>query len=390
MSQDSEDNMAEAMVEETEKIRALEEQCQRLKAEFTRYKERIKDNEERTRKKAEGELARHLLSVVDTLDRAVNSYGDDTGKQCEVVEKILGGTKNNLSMTYNLLVDVVGITPVTPSPGERFNDELHTAVETTQNNLLMDKTIVSLVRKGYMLNGDLIRPAEVVISRAVEPVEETAKAEAEAKPERKGILSKLLSGLESRVFKRGYEELEERYRRLEERNKELNRNEGLLRVTIAELNTREEDLTNRVEEWRQRKEAEETKVQTLEQSRETLEVAYEDTKRQLSILRADLDAMEVKKDKTLIESIALKRYNEERLAEKEKLLTEIEEYERRKDALNSELMEVERRKEASHNELAKLLEELGSAKETLNTVLKESEDVESKSKEEPFINYEML
>jgi len=393
MSQDVEADTeeAQALVEETEKLKALEEQCQRLKSDFTRYKERVKDDEEKTREKVQSELARRLLSVVDTLDRAVNGYGADTEtvNPCEVVEKILDGTKNNLSMTYNQLVDTLGVTPVTPTPGERFNDELHTAVETTENNFLQDKTIVSLVRKGYMLNGDLIRPAEVVISRMVEPLEETAKVDSEVKPKRKGILSKLVLGFESRVFKRGYKKLEEREQELKERNHDLYTNEELFRVTIRELNIRAEEFKNRVEEWTKRKEAEESGVQELEQSIDALKAEFADTKRQLSTLRDGLNEAEAEKEKIVIESIAVNNYIEERLAEKGVLLTEIDEIEVRKDSLNSKLMAIEERKAASSEELAQLRAELERAKETLNALLKETEEAREKSKDEPFIDSEI-
>ena len=393
MSQDvdADTEEAQALVEETEKLKALEEQCQRLKSDFTRYKERVKDDEEKTREKVQSELARRLLSVVDTLDRAVNGYGADTEtvNPCEVVEKILDGTKNNLSMTYNQLVDTLGVTPVTPTPGERFNDELHTAVETTENNFLQDKTIVSLVRKGYMLNGDLIRPAEVVISRMVEPLEETAKVNSEVKPKRKGILSKLVLGFESRVFKRGYKKLEEREQELKERNHDLYTNEELFRVTIRELNIREAEFKNRVEEWTIRKEAEESGVQELEQSIDALKAEFADTKRQLSTLRDGLNEAEAEKEKIVIESIAVNNYIEERLAEKGVLLTEIDEIEVRKDSLNSKLMVIEKRKAASSEELAQLRAELERAKETLNALLKETEEAREKSKDEPFIDSEI-
>ncbi len=390
MSQDVEADTeeAQALVEETEKLKALEEQCQRLKSDFTRYKERVKEDEEKTREKVKSELAKRLLSVVDTLDRAVNGYGTDTEtvNPCEVVEKILDGTKNNLGMTYSQLVDALGVTPVTPTPGERFNDELHTAVETTENNFLQDKTIVSLVRKGYMLNGDLIRPAEVVISRMVEPREETEKVDSEVKPKRKGILSKLVLGFESRVFKRGYKKLEEREQELEERNHDLYTNEELFRVTIRELNIREEEFKNRVEEWTIRKEAEESGVQELEQSIDALNAEFADTKRHLSILRDDLNESEVEKEKIVIESIAVNNYIEERLAEKGELLTEIEEIKGRENTLKSELMAIEERKAASREELAQLRGELERAKETLNALLKETEEAKEKSKDEPFID----
>ncbi len=89
--------------EKDEKVKSLEVKCQKLKSDFTRYKSRIKDNEEALREKVRGELAKRLLSVVDSLDRAMNSYNADSG--CEVVEKMAEGTRSNMEMTFNQLLN---------------------------------------------------------------------------------------------------------------------------------------------------------------------------------------------------------------------------------------------------------------------------------------------
>ncbi len=361
-------------------IKSLEAKCQKMKADFSRYKERVEDREEEIRRKAGGELASRLLTVADTLDRAMDSHEVDGG--CEVVERMREGTQSNLGMTYNQLLNALGVTPIAPSPGERFNDELHTAIETTPNCFLPDKAVVSLVRKGYMLNGELIRPAEVVISRGGEPGEEEVKAEAASKPE--SILSKFLSGFTSRVFKRKFEELKERGQELEGREHELSQNEEMLRRSVKELDAREEEFKKRAEEWVKRKEAEESKVHELEQRKEALNVELEGLKRQLRVIHENLNELDAKKDKMVIESIALSRYNEELLAEKEKLLNEMEKRERTKESVNAELMEIEERKAKSSEELLKMEEELWRTRESVNAELREAEERRAKSAEELF------
>lgn len=171
----------------------------------------------------------------------------------------------------------------------RLNDELHTAIETTLNTFLPDKTIVSLVRKGYTLNGGLIRPAEVIISRGGEAGEEKVKAE--SKPE--GILSKILRGFESRMFKRKFEELEIK-------EQELSKNEEMLRRSVKELDVREEEFKKMVEEGVKRREAEESRVHELEQSKEALNFELEGLKRQLRTIYETLTEMKAEKDKIVI------------------------------------------------------------------------------------------
>ncbi len=359
--------------EKEELISSLEAKSQKMKSDFSRYKERVEDREEAIRRKAHSELAKRLLSVVDTLDRAKNSYETDSG--CEVVEKIAEGTRSNLEITFNQLLNTLEVTSIAPSAGERFNDELHTAIETTPNDFLPDKSIVSLVRKGYMLNGELIRPAEVVISRGGEAGEE--KAEAEAKSRRESILSKFLRNVESRVFKRKFKELEER-------EQELSKNEGMLRNSVKELDTREEEFKKRMEEWTKRKEEEESRIYELEQRKEALIAELEGSKRQLRIIHENLNALDVKKDKVAIESIALSRYNKELSEQKEELSKEIEEMERAREAINAELREIEERLAKGSEEVLKMEEELWRTRESANAELREMEERKAKSAEELF------
>ena len=359
--------------EKEELISSLEAKSQKMKSDFSRYKERVEDREEAIRRKAYSELASRLLSVVDTLDRAKDSYKTDSG--CEVVEKITEGTRSNLEITFNQLLNTLEITSIAPSAGERFNDELHTAIETTPNDFLPDKSIVSLVRKGYMLNGELIRPAEVVISRGGEAGEE--KAEAEAKSRRESILSKFLRNVESRVFKRKFKELEER-------EQELSKNEEMLRNSVRELDTREEEFKTRMEEWSKRKEEEESRINELEQRKEALIAELEGLKRQLRTIHENLNALDVKKDKVAIESIALSRYNKELSEQKEKLSKEIEEMERAREAINAELREIEERLAKGSEEVLKMEEELWRTRESANAELREMEERKAKSAEELF------
>ncbi len=312
------------LAEKEELIKSAEERCQKLKSDFTRYKKRVDDREEAVSGKVHGELARRLLSVADSLDRAMDSYNTNQDSGFELVEKMLDGTRNNLEMTYNQLLSSLGVTPIAPSPGDRLNDELHTAIEATSNTFLPDKTILSLVRKGYTLNGELIRPAEVVISRGGEAGEAEAKS--------KGILSKILRGFESRVFRRRFEELDIRER-------ELNQNEEMLQRSAKELDAREEELKKMIEEAVKRREAEESRVHELEQNKEVLNVKVKELKRQLRTIQESLTELETKKDKTVIEDIALTRYYKELLEEKENLLKEIEELKRTKESLNTERQE---------------------------------------------------
>lgn len=320
----------EEIAERDDLIKSAETRCQKLKSDFSRYKKRVEEREEAVSGKVHDDLARRLLSVADSLDRAMDGYNTNQDSSFGLAEKMLDGTRNNLEMIYNQLLSSLGITPIAPSPGDRLNDELHTAIEATSNTSLPDKTILSLVRKGYTLNGELIRPAEVVISRGGETAEEVAES--------KSILSKIFRYFESKVFRRKFEELDRR-------EQEVKQNEEMIQRSAKELDAREEELKKTIEEVVKRKEAEESQIQELEQKKEALNVELAEFKRQLRTIHVTLTELTSKKDKTVIEDIALNRYHKELLEEKENLLKEVEELKRTKETLNIELKGLEETKD---------------------------------------------
>jgi len=379
------------MDEKDELIASLKVKAEKMKSDFVRYKERTQNEGEAIRRKTSGELVRQLLIVADTLERAVYSYEGDAGGGCEVVDRMVEGTRSSMEMTYNQLLDASGIVPIAPSAGERFDDELHTAIETTQDPLLPDKTIRSLVRKGYTLNNELIRPAEVIISRGGgEPVEEARDGETDrGKGTREAKPGTLMSRFMRRFVKRSLEaelkEIAEREQKLEERACELVRNEEILRTSVKELGLQENEFKKREEKWTKRKEEAEPWVLELEQRKEVLEVEIRESKRQLSAITETLNEQMVNKDKIVVESIALGRYNVELSEEKEKLLNEINEMEGKREALNYELADMEEKKAGNIEEQSKMERKIAELDEKLsmseNELQKAKELVDAESEE---------
>jgi molecular chaperone GrpE len=52
-----------------------------------------------------------------------------------------------------------------PAVGELLNPERHEVVSSVENNDVPENTIVEEVRRGYLLNGKVIRPSLVVVSK---------------------------------------------------------------------------------------------------------------------------------------------------------------------------------------------------------------------------------
>ena len=68
--------------EKEELIASLKAKAEKMKSDFSRYKERSQDEEKEIRRKASSELVKQLLSVADTLECAM--YSGETGDDCMV------------------------------------------------------------------------------------------------------------------------------------------------------------------------------------------------------------------------------------------------------------------------------------------------------------------
>jgi molecular chaperone GrpE len=52
------------------------------------------------------------------------------------------------------------------APGDRFDPERHEAVGVRETNEVPDRTVLEVARSGFAHDGRVLRPAEVIVSRA--------------------------------------------------------------------------------------------------------------------------------------------------------------------------------------------------------------------------------
>ena len=97
--------------------------------------------------------------MADNLERALESaVGDD-----EAIKPIAEGVE----LTLKSLLDVFGkqhIEVVDPE-GEPFDPNLHQAMSMIENKEVEPNTVIAVMQKGYTLNGRLVRPAMVMVSK---------------------------------------------------------------------------------------------------------------------------------------------------------------------------------------------------------------------------------
>jgi len=131
----------------------------RARADLENLRRRHHKELENARKFALERFGEALLPVKDSMELGLSAAADASTD----VEKLREGTQ----LTLKLLRDVMekfNVAEVDPE-GTPFNPELHQAMSMQPRDDVPPNTVVTVVQKGYTLNGRLVRPAMVMVSQ---------------------------------------------------------------------------------------------------------------------------------------------------------------------------------------------------------------------------------
>lgn len=137
-------------------------QCLRLQAEIDNLRKRGQRDLENAHKYALEKFAGELLPVRDSLEMGIAAAAQ--GQNVDPA-KLIEGSELTLKMLGSAM-EKFGVTEVNPQ-GERFNPQFHEAMSIQPRADVEPNTVVTVVQKGYLLNDRLIRPAMVIVSKAV-------------------------------------------------------------------------------------------------------------------------------------------------------------------------------------------------------------------------------
>ena len=140
----------------------------RAKAEVDNIRRRAAQDVEKARKFALEKFAGEMLTTVDNLERALPSIDKDDENNKGIIE----GVELTLQGLITSL-EKFGVKAVDPQD-QPFNPELHQAMSMQEVPDVAPNTVIAVMQKGYELNGRLIRPAMVMVSKAAPSVDATA------------------------------------------------------------------------------------------------------------------------------------------------------------------------------------------------------------------------
>jgi molecular chaperone GrpE len=135
----------------------------RTQAAMENLKRRTQKDLENAHKYGLEKFAKELLSVIDSLELGIQA---STSDDPEVIA-LRQGSELTIKQFEAVFAkfNIEALDPI----GEAFNPELHQAMTMQPNTDVEPNTVLNVFQKGYILNGRLIRPAMVVVSKASEP-----------------------------------------------------------------------------------------------------------------------------------------------------------------------------------------------------------------------------
>lgn len=159
----AEADLDEAMDSLQSEFDELNDRHLRLAAEFTNYRRRAEAESLAVWGRAQADLVRRFLDVLDDLQRV---SGLDPAEESVTVESIVEGI-DLVERKFLAALREVGADVVNPGTGDAFDPEtMEAMMRVPAEEEGQDDTVAQVFQKGYVVDGNLVRPARVSVYKA--------------------------------------------------------------------------------------------------------------------------------------------------------------------------------------------------------------------------------
>jgi molecular chaperone GrpE len=155
----TEPDASAALADLEERNAQLEDRYKRALADLDNYRKRAAREVDRRVAEDRERTAREWLNAVDSVERALRLGSPDN--------PLFEGLRAVLEQMEAIL-ERHGVSRI-GAAGERFDPERHEAVGVQATAEVPDHTVLEVTRSGFALDGRVLRPAEVIVSRREEP-----------------------------------------------------------------------------------------------------------------------------------------------------------------------------------------------------------------------------
>lgn len=155
----SADDLQARILKLEEQLAAAQDQSLRVAADMQNIRRRAELDVEKAHKFALEKFAADLLPVVDSIERGLELSNP--------ADEAIKSVREGMELTLKLLVDTLKryqVEALDPH-GAPFNAEHHQAMALQESTHVEPNSVLKVFQKGYLLNGRLLRPAMVVVSK---------------------------------------------------------------------------------------------------------------------------------------------------------------------------------------------------------------------------------
>ena len=152
------ESLQNQLEKEKERSQANKDLALRAQAEMDNLRKRTSRDVENAHKYALEKFVNELLPIMDSLELGISA-----AESAENIDDLREGMDLTIKM-FNTAMDKFNVKAVDPQD-EKFNPEQHEAVSMQAIEGAESGTVVTVMQKGYELNGRLVRPAMVVVAK---------------------------------------------------------------------------------------------------------------------------------------------------------------------------------------------------------------------------------
>ncbi|MGB5275828.1 MAG: nucleotide exchange factor GrpE [Gammaproteobacteria bacterium] len=151
-----EDHLVEQLKAAEKKAEEHWELLLRTRAEMENLRKRTEKDLENAHKYGMEKFVNEMLPVKDSMEMGIAA-------QEVTVESLKEGMKLTMNM-FNTTFEKLGVAEIDPL-NEPFDPQLHQAMTLQATDEVEPNTVIEVMQKGYTLNGRLVRPAMVMVSK---------------------------------------------------------------------------------------------------------------------------------------------------------------------------------------------------------------------------------
>lgn len=157
-----EENKIELLMQELEEQKRIAaenlDKALRIQAELENMRKRTARDIENAHKYSLERFVTDLLPVIDSMELGLSASENAAD---------VASLKEGMDLTFKMFaasLEKFGAKVINPQD-EKFNPELHQAVTVLEAEGVASGNVISVMQKGYELNGRLVRPAMVVVAK---------------------------------------------------------------------------------------------------------------------------------------------------------------------------------------------------------------------------------